>query len=600
MNPPSAPMSSPDRAEGPAWRGAPEHQAAFLTSPALGVNGTQSAKESQPSGRPRTARSKRRPRMVWTLVGVGLALVVVALGWVASAGRIFGKAPFTGPTYSVVKDKLKVSIVERGTLESARNGDIICTVRSGTKGSTVATTIKWIIDPGVRVAKGDKLVELDSSGFVEQLKDQRIKVDQAKASWVTANEEYHIQESQNESDIEAAKNTLDLAEIDLEKYEKAEFEQALEDVNGRIEVAKADLEMAQARSVWATRMAAVGYQAKSQARAEQLKADSLVISLRKLETEKRVLVEYTKARTIRDLKAKLAEAKRGLVRVNSHARAKLIQADAERSSKESIYKQELSRMEEIEGEIAKCNVVAPQDGMVVYYVSDQARSGGGSQQSIVAQGEPVREGQKMLQIPDLTQMVVHVRVHEAMVSHLRDEKDPKDTTTWQLAQIQIDAIPNRVFHGHVKTVDTVASQQDWFSSDVKLYKTMVSIDEVVEGLRPGMSAEVTIFAQESSTEVMVVPVHAIVGAISLGATPRCYVVRPDGQTEPREIVVGMSNQQLVEVRSGLRLGEKVVLNPASLSLAGDEAASPDKAGKKAEDEARESKAGGDQSRQRKS
>src|SRR5262249_22361141 len=203
MNPPSAPMSSPDRAEGPAWHGAPEHQAAFLTSPALGVNGTQSAKESQPSGRLRTARSKRRPRMVWTLVGVGLALVVVALGWVASAGRIFGKAPFTGPTYSVVKDKLKVSIVERGTLESARNGDIICTVRSGTKGSTVATTIRWIIDPGVRVAKGDKLVELDSSGFVEQLKDQRIKVDQAKASWVTANEEYHIQESQNESDIEA-------------------------------------------------------------------------------------------------------------------------------------------------------------------------------------------------------------------------------------------------------------------------------------------------------------------------------------------------------------------------------------------------------------
>jgi len=78
------------------------------------------------------------------------------------------------------------------------------------------------------------------------------------------------------------------------------------------------------------------------------------------------------------------------------------------------------------------------------------------------------------------------------------------------------------------------------------------------------------------------------------------VVRPDGQTEPRELVVGMSNQQLVEVRSGLRLGEKVVLNPASLSLAGDEAASPDKAGKTAEDEARKSKASGDQPRPRKS
>ena len=146
--------------------------------------------------------------------------------------------------------------------------------------------------------------------------------------------------------------------------------------------------------------------------------------MQKLETEKRVLVDFTKRRTIQDLSAKLAEAKRALDRVKSQSRAKLVQADADRMAKDSIYKQELTRVEEIEAEIAKCLVLAPQDGLVVYYVSDQARSGGGSQQSIVAQGEPVREGQKMMQIPDLSQMVVNVRVHEAMVSNLRNEKDP--------------------------------------------------------------------------------------------------------------------------------------------------------------------------------
>ena len=54
---------------------------------------------------------------------------------------------------------------------------------------------------------------------------------------------------------------------------------------------------------------------------------------------------------------------------------------------------------------------------------------------------------------------------------------------------------------------------------MKLYKTVVSIDEPVEGLKPGMSAEVTIYADESPTEVLVVPVQAIVGTISLGAKP---------------------------------------------------------------------------------
>ena len=218
-----------------------------------------------PSRLPR-ARPRSKWRKLWTALGVGLLVVTGLAATISATGGFFGKTPFTGPTWTVVKEKLKVAIVERGTLESARNGDIICTVRSGTKGSTIATTIKWIIDPGVQVAKGDKLVELDSSGFVEQLKDQKIKVDQAKAAWVTANEEYHIQESQNESDIEAAKNTLDLAKIDLEKYEKAEFAQALEDVDGRIEVAHADLETAQARSDWSRRMVKLGYQSAAQAK----------------------------------------------------------------------------------------------------------------------------------------------------------------------------------------------------------------------------------------------------------------------------------------------------------------------------------------------
>jgi multidrug resistance efflux pump len=317
-----------------------------------------------------------------------------------------------------------------------------------------------------------------------------------------------------------------------------------------------------------------GYQSHSQTRADKFKADATAITLKGLETERRVLVEYTKRRTIQDLNSKLVEARRALDRARSQAKAKLVQADADRMAKDSIYKQELSRMEEIEAEIAKCVIMAPQDGLVVYYVSDQARSGGGSQQSIIAQGEPVREGQKIMQIPDLSQMVVNVRIHEAMISTLHNERDPRDRSTWQVAQIRIDAVPNRVFRGHVKSIDTIASQQDWFASDVKLYKTVVSLDEPVEGLRPGMSAEVTIDAEESPAEVKVVPVHAIAGSVSLGEKPHCFVVQADGELQRRDLVLGMSNTQVVEVKSGLEVGEKVVVNPASVT-AGQQERSPD-------------------------
>jgi multidrug resistance efflux pump len=551
--------------------------------PTLASGPTPASPTSHDPSSSRRSRSESKRRRPAFYLACAIALVGgVGAGLLIWNSGVFGKKPFNGPTWTVRKEKLKIAIVERGSLESAKNGDIVCTVRSGTKGSTNATTIKWIIDAGVEVKKGDKLMDLDSSGFIEQLKDQNIKVDTAKAAWVLADEECRIQESENESQIEIAKNVVTLAEIDLEKYIKGDFVQSLKDVSGRIETARSDLDNWRDRSAWSARMLKKGLVSKVQADADESRVDGARIALEKVEEEKRVLVDFMKKRTEQDLGAKLAEARRGLDRAKIQAKAKLVQKEADRLGKDSVYKQELSRKGEIEAEIAKCTVVAPQDGLVVYYVPEQVRGGGGTQQSIVAQGEPVREGQKMMQIPDLTHMMVNVRVHEAMVSHLHNE-DPNDRGTWQPAQVRVDAFPSRLLRGHVRTVDTIASQQDWFASDVKVYKTMVTIDETVEGLKPGMSAEVTIYADESPNEVLVVPVQTVIGTISTGAKRQCFVLDAKGQPELREIIVGMSNQRLVEVKSGLKEGDRVVANPVPL-LPEDSDLKPGKSKSKTEDD----------------
>ena len=560
MNPPSPLLSTANRTGGPAAHGAPHHD---LTHASLALFSND---------RFQVPISSRLPKVrAWTQDGqhrttavLGLVFTIVLAAGIPWTSKLLGKVPFSGPTWTVVSQRLQVSIVERGTLESAKNSDIVCTVRSGTKGSTIATTIKWIIDPGVQVVKGEKLVELDSSGFVEQLKDQKIKVDQAKASWVAANEERHIQESQNESDIEAAKNTLDLAKIDLEKYKKAEFIQALEDVDGRINVVRADLQVAKARFNWANRMYGLGYMSKAQAKGDESRTDALLIGLKKLETERRVLVDFTERRTVQDLAQ--SYRKPGAHSIVSKASPARNWSWSMRTGWPRTPSTSSSQPGSKRSKPRLPNASSSHRRMAWLFITYQTRrrSGGGSQQSIVAQGEPVREGQKLMQIPDLSQMVVNVRVHEAMVSNLRNTADINDESSWQMAQIRIDAVPNRILRGHVRTVDTVASQQDWFAADVKLYKTVVSIDEPVAGLKPGMSAEVTIYADESPNDVMVVPLQAIAGTISLGARPHCFVVRQDGRPERRDVVVGMSNQRLVEVKSGLEVGDKIVLNPASL------------------------------------
>jgi multidrug efflux pump subunit AcrA (membrane-fusion protein) len=262
--------------------------------------------------------------------------------------------------------------------------------------------------------------------------------------------------------------------------------------------------------------------------------------------------------------------------------------------------------------------------MVVYYVSDQSRWGSGSQQSIVAQGEPVREGQKLMRIPDLNKMLVNTRVHEALVSRVRGEltrptgfgdtvraalltnpdlmdrllgqyafavlrehfRDKETHLVYggQAAHVRIDAFPDRLLPAHVKSVATVASQQDWMAADVKVYQTLVAIDEPLEGLKPGMSAEVTILVEDSPTRSLTIPVQAIVGTPAMGKYRKCFVMTEDGPLE-REILVGLSNEKMAEIKSGLTAGEQVILNPRALlsekdrmSLAGAERADFGKAG----------------------
>ena len=334
-------------------------------------------------------------------------------------------------------------------------------------------------------------------------------------------------------------------------------------MGGAWNFAKSDLESWKERSNWSGRMEKKTLMSKVQADADRDRVQSADINLKKVEEEKRVLTRYMKPRTITDLTAKVEEAKRNLERTILKAEADLVFKQADFKVKDAVYQQELARQQDIEGEIIKCTVRAPQDGLVVYYVPEQVRGGGGAQQSIVAQGEPVREGQKMMQIPDLTKMVVNVRVPEAFISHLHSSK-PNDRSSWQHARVRVDAFPNRILNGHVKFVDTVASSADFFAADVKVYKTLVSIDDHVEGMKPGMSAEVTITAEESKEPVLVVPVQSVLGTITSGAQRKVWVIGPGGQPEERNIVVGKSNERVVEVKEGLKEGEKVAENPQSL------------------------------------
>jgi HlyD family secretion protein len=534
-------------------------------------------------------------------------VIALAITGVSSASyfafRGITREPFNGQTHTIKYEPLQMTIVERGTLESAENGEIMCQVKAGARGGTIASTIKWVIDDGSEVKKDQAVIDLDDAGLIDQLTDQKIKVDTAAANFISAEQALKIVESQNESDIATADVNITMARLNLDKYVKGDYEVTKSDLLGKIQNATSSWELWQDKAYWSLRMANRNLVNRSQAEADRASLESAKISKSKTEEDLKILENFTKALTETDLDSKLKEAGRAEKRVKAQALAKKVQADADLDAKKKIHEQEKARYADLEEEIRKCHIRAPQDGLVVYYIPESTRFGTSSQQSIVAQGEPVREGQKLMRIPNLKKMQVSVRVHEAMRSQLHDErgnhhlrlihaglmKRPdllqfvSNQYAWpalrskfrdenydkyfngQPALIRTDAFPTRMMKGHVKTVANVPSQADFMSSDVRVYATVVSIDEEIKDqLRPGMSAEVTIFADNVADNVLTVPIQSIVGTISKDATRKIFVVDSANEPHLREVKLGRSNEKMVEVKEGAVAGDKVVINPQPL------------------------------------
>jgi hypothetical protein len=70
-------------------------------------------------------------------------------------------------------------------------------------------------------------------------------------------------------------------------------------------------------------------------------------------------------------------------------------------------------------------------------------------------------------------------------------------------------------------------------------------------------------AEESTEPVLAIPIQSVAGSVAMGAKRKIFVIE-GGQPHEREIVVGRSNDKLVEVKEGLEEGARVVLNPRPL------------------------------------
>ena len=136
------------------------------------------------------------------------------------------------------------------------------------------------------------------------------------------------------------------------------------------------------------------------------------------------------------------------------------------------------------------------------------------------------------------------------------ESDVAAIKAGQESSVTIAAL-EATLRGKVVSVDPVGSGGG--SGGVVSFAVAVQLDAPPSGLRPGMSADITIVAA-SSTGVLAIPSRALSG------TAPNYTVRivaEDGAVSTRSITVGLVTSSLAEVKSGLQAGDLVVTGTSS-------------------------------------
>lgn len=430
----------------------------------------------------------------------------VTKGLKSMVGSIVPRTTVNTIVFEVKPADLPVTVVERGSLESSSNQDVYCLVEG-------QTAIISIVPEGTKVTKGQLVCELDSAALKDNLTNQVIATKGAEAAYKNA------------------ELTRQVAEIAVTEYTEGIYKQEFETVQGEIALAESDLKRAEDRVDWSDRMLEKGYVSLSQNISEKLALQRAKFSLEQAQTKRTVLEKYTKDKTVKELQSEVEKAR------------------SDELAKQSTWELEKSKEEKLKRQIVNCNLYAPGDGIVVY-ANDPNRFGGSSQPQ-VEEGATVRERQKIFSLPDINKMQVNTKVHESMIDRV---------TPGLQTRVRVDAFAEEVLPGVVADVAPLPDPSSFFSSDVKVYTTHIRIDRGVNGLRPGMTAQVEILVTQRD-DVLSVPVTAV---LQYGGKDHVAVRKPDGSFDWREIKLGVSNDKLVEVTDGIKTGDSVALNPIGL------------------------------------
>jgi len=482
---------------------------------------------------------------------ISIAVILLAAGGVLvwfQVIRASGDRTNNFATFRVTRGPLTISVLESGTIK-AREQVILKNEVEG------RTSIITLVPEGMRVQKGDLLVELDASVLLDNKIDQEILVQNAEAAYINAVETLAVAENQAQSDMDVAQLTFDFAKQDLQQYIEGQYPNELKAAEAKITLAREELSRAEETLEWSRKLNEKNYIANSVLQADELAVKRRSLDLQLAENDRNLLEKFTYQRNLAQLNSDVKQAEMALERTIRKAKADVVQAKADLNAKEAEYNRQEDKLKKIEEQITKTKIIAPEDGQVIY--ASSARRGGYRRSTEPLDvGQEVYERQELIYLPTGTSSKVEVDIHEASLEKVQ---------LGLPAVITVDALPGKKFFGTVEYIAPLPDAQSmWMNPDLKVYNAEIYLEGNDESLRTGMSCKAEIIVEQYE-DALYIPVQAV---IRVGAEPTVFVVKGDSY-ESRTVKIGLDNNQMVHILAGLDEGEKVLLTPPLKSAAVD-------------------------------
>ena len=121
--------------------------------------------------------------------------------------------------------------------------------------------------------------------------------------------------------------------------------------------------------------------------------------------------------------------------------------------------------------------------------------------------------------------------------------------------------------GEVVKIAVLPDAQSRFgNSNLKVYATEIVVQDMLPDVKPGVSARAEIVI-ENLQKVLTVPIQCVT---TVKGKQVCYV-KGIGGPKPVPVKIGMFNNKFIEIKSGLKSGDRVLLAPpidSSIDLGG--------------------------------